>query len=43
MRSGYLSALETYELERIFDNFLFLRSSFTKMLEQTFLPFWLKK
>ena len=32
----FLLTVETYEFERIFANFLFLRSSFTKLLEDTF-------
>jgi hypothetical protein len=32
----FFSTTETYELERIFGNLLFLRSSFTKLLEDTF-------
>ena len=38
-RQGVLSTLETYEVRRIFDNFLFLRSSFTKLLECNFFHF----
>jgi hypothetical protein len=35
----FFSTAETYELERIFGNLLFLRSSFTKLLVDTFFPF----
>jgi hypothetical protein len=35
----FLSTVEPYKFERIFDDFLFLRSSFTKMLEDTFFIF----
>ena len=39
----FLSTEETYELERQFTKFLLLRSSFTKLLETSFLSFCQKK
>jgi hypothetical protein len=38
-RYGVRSTLEIYELRRIFDSFIFLRSSFTKLLAKTFFSF----
>jgi hypothetical protein len=38
----FLSTAELMELERIFGNFLSVKSSFTKVLEGVFFPFLLR-
>jgi hypothetical protein len=39
VETKFLSTSETYELKRIFEYFLFLRSSLTELLDDTFLFF----